>query len=304
MKNIARLALFFSISFTVLFLAGTGFRFMALRVQWLRYLPRQPETVLTLLIAAAHWALSFALYGSLLMGLSYAARRQVFAPAALLCVAVLSTGFSFGISLALERWELVPPAQSIAPPLGGAGIILNQTQTSVVLLQGAADPRSPRVTAIPGRPLLYQAEPSGPNNTVLALPPLPLGTENQWFLQSIGIDLRLNAEQTARRIKEGLADFFIYTGALIFLLCSLGFIFKVSAWPMANIFLGFFAFRGILAMETFLNSPDTQNIFESFLGNRLSPSLIVPLIFCGFALLVYIYSILVYLTKRRIHEED
>jgi hypothetical protein len=98
--------------------------------------------------------------------------------------------------------------------------------------------------------------------------------------------------------------FMIYSGALLFLLSSLGFILKLSAWPMANLFIGCLAFRGILSLETFFNSPDMQNVFDSFIGNWLHVDMAVPMIFCLFGLLVNIYSILVFIAKRRSHDED
>jgi hypothetical protein len=303
-KNLAKLALFFSLSFAVLFLAGAGFRFLDLRVQWIRYLPQQPQTVLTVLIDAAHWSLSLALYGSLLLSLSYAARKHFFAPVTIGCLFVLSLVFSSGISAGLKHWAYVPPAQNSARPLGGPGLILRQANTSVVLLKGPEDPRGPRVTALPDRPLLFQAQPAGPNNSILSLPPIPLGNEEPWFLESIAIDIRLSAEQIEQRFSQSPALFLVYTGTLIFFLCSLGFILKFSVWPLANLFFGCLAFRGILALETFFNSPEMGDVFESFLRNRLPPSFFVPLIFCVFGLLVYLYSVLVYLARRRSNEED
>ncbi|MDR0475769.1 MAG: hypothetical protein LBH43_19130 [Treponema sp.] len=304
MKKFARLALFFTFSFVILFLAGAVFRFLGLRLQWMRLLPQEPETVLSLLVAAAHWALPLSLYGSLLFGLNFAARERMFSPGVVALLIVLSLGFSTGASLGLLRLGQVPPAHVEQKPLGGEGLILNQANTTLVLLKGPEDPRGPRVTAIPGRPLLYHAAPTGPNNTVLGLPPLSLGGKSPWFLESMAIDLQLSAAQMANRLATGLLPFLIYTGALIVFLVSLLFVFKLSAWPLANLFLGCLAFRGILALETFLNSPEMQDAFGAFLGNRLAASLTVSLIFCFIGLLVYLYSILVYLSKRRSYEED
>jgi hypothetical protein len=304
MKKLARLALFFTLCFVMLFLAGAVFHFLGLRLQWIRMLPQMPETVLSLLIAAAHWALPLSLYGSLLFGLNLAARERMFSPAVVVLLIVLSLGFSTGASLGLLRLEQVPPARDERKPLGGEGLILSQASTTVVLLKGPEEPRGPRVTAIPGRPLLYQAVPAGPNNTVLDLPPLSLGNKSPWFLESMAIDLQLTALQMASRLATGLLPFLTYTGALVAFLVSLFFVFKLSAWPLANLFLGCLAFRGILALETFLNSPEMQDAFGSFLGNRLAASLTVPLIFCFSGLLVYLYSLLVYLSKRRSYEED
>jgi len=281
----------------------------------MRSVPMESEALLSTLIVAARWALSLALYGSIMLGLSYAARRKIFALVALPCVIVLSLGFTFGVSLALERWELIPPAQFTGKPLGGAGVILSQGNTSLVLLKGTQDARGPRVVAFADRPLLYQPDLVGPNNFMPTLPPLPLGSNAPWFLRSIAIDLRLNAERLQGRLNEGLdgwlaggpagrhMQFFIYAGALVFFLASLGFLFNLSAWPLANLFTGGLVFRLILSLETFFNSPEMQDTFEFFVGKWLPAPLVVPLIFCVFALLIYIYSMLVYLAKRRPREE-
>jgi hypothetical protein len=303
-KKLARLLLFFSLSFLILLAFGTGLRFLALRVQWMRSLPAQSEAVLRTLIVAARWALSLALYGAILFSLSYIARQRIFALAALPCVIVLALALSFGVSLGLERGELLPPQEFPVKPLGGAGLILNQAQTSIVLLKGPEEARSPRVIAFADRPLLYQANPVGPNNSAPALPSLPLGSDSPWFLKSLAIDLRLNAEHLQERLAAGTIPFFIYAGALVFFLASLGFLFKLSVWPLANLFMGCLVFRLILSLETFFNSPEMRLTFESFLGSRLPGSLTVPLIFCGFGILVYIYSALVYLAQRRRLEED
>jgi hypothetical protein len=198
----------------------------------------------------------------------------------------------------------MPPARDTQKPLGGPGLILTQGDNAIVLLGGPEEIRGPRVAAIPGRQLIYQEQPVGPDNTILSLPPIPFRDESAWFLKSIAIDFFLSGRQFESRLAEGIIPFFIYAGALVFLLASLGFILRLSNWPLANLFLGVLAFRGILAAETFLNSPEIQDLFGSFLGNRLPLSLTVPLIFCFFGVLVYLYTILVYLAKRRADEED
>ncbi|MDR1587413.1 MAG: hypothetical protein LBS57_08165 [Treponema sp.] len=304
MKNLARLVLFFSLSFAVLFLASTGLRFLAIRGNWIRALPQGPETMLSELIMAACWALSLGIYGSLLLSLSYAAGKRIFAPLAVISLIILSLGFSFGLSTALKRMDNVPPARNITKPLGEAGMILTRNDISIVLLRGPEEARGPRVVAIPGRPIFYQADPAGPNNTVLSLPPIPFRDESPWFLKSIALDINLSAGQLQSYYKQGLVPFLIYAGALIFFLNSLGFILKLSVWPLANLFVGCLAFRGVLALEIFLNSPEIQDMFESFLGKRFPLSLTVPLIFCAFGTLVYLYSVLVYLARRRSDEED
>jgi hypothetical protein len=315
MKNLARLILFFSLSFVILLLCSAGLRFFHVRIDGVRLLPVQPRMMLTDFVAAARWALPLGIYASLLSGLSYAARlnagllggrrRPLAAPLAMLCLFVLALAFGGGVSLGLERLGDMVPARDTARPPGGPGMLLGRGDTSIVLLREPGEDRGPRVVAIPGRPLLYQEQPLGPNNTVLSLPPVPFRSGGPWFLRSIAVDFSLTARQFEARLKEGPLPFFMYTGALAFLLVSLGFILKFSNWPLANLFLGCLCFRGVLAGETFLNSPETVELFGSFLGNRfpLPLTYTTPLIFCFFGLLINLYSFLVYLTKRRSDEE-
>jgi hypothetical protein len=307
-KSLARLALFFSLGFAVLFLASTGLRFLAIRVEWVRTLSLERETLLVELITAARWALTFTLYGGILLGLNYATRNRVFSPASILCILVLTMGFVYGISLGLKNWENVPPAKTPTQSLGGPGVILSNTArptgTSLILLQGSAQPGGARVVATPGIPLFYQAEFIGRDQALISLPPAPFSNETPLFLNSLSIDLRLSAENLQRRLNQGPQSFLIYAGALIFFLCSCMFIQKISVWPLANLFLGCLAFRGVLVLELFFNSSEMQDVFDSFLQSRLPNSLVVPIIFTGFGLLIYLYSFLVFVTKRQSNDEQ
>ena len=300
MKNLAKLALFISLSFAIIFIAGIGVRYLTLQVEWARILPQKPETFLTIIISAARWALALAMYTSILLSLSYAARRRYSALMTVICVMSLSLLFNYGISFALHHWESVPPAEENAKQMGEKGLILsnnlNRNETAVVLLNGASDPLGPRVTAIPDRPLFFQESTANAN---ISLPPIPFGDDSPWFIKSLSIDLKLSDEQLNRRYNEGILVYFMYAGALVFLLCSLDFTIKLSVWPLANLFLGVLAFRGVLAVETFLNSPEMQYLLDSFFKNIIPVSVVVPLIFSVFGLLVHTYSILFYIAKRR-----
>jgi len=303
-KNFAKLAVFFSLTFIIIFLATAGIRFLSLRVDWAKSLPPKPETSLTLLIAAAHWALSLALFSAVLLALSYAARRNCFAPFSMLIILALSLVFCFGFLFALENWKSVPPAQSIGIPLGGRGLILsnslNRNETAVVLLNGTKEPLGPRVTAIPGESLLFHETAAASFD----LPPVPFADVTPWFLKSLYIDIRLNAEMFQRKFVEGLMPFLIYAGSLIFLLCSLGFAVKFSVWPLANLFLGVLVFRGVLALETFFYSPEMQEIFDSFFKNLMPVETAIPLIFVGFGVMVHFYSFLVFIIQRRDRDDN
>jgi hypothetical protein len=307
-RKLVKLVLFYSLSLVILFLVSTGLRFLVLRIEWVRALSQEREVVLVELITAARWALSLTVYGGILLGLSYIVRQNVFAPTAILCTALLTIGFTFGIGQFIENWENVPPAKTPAQPLGSAGLILSNNVrpagTVLVLLEGSVKPGGSRVVATPGKPLLYQAEFPGKDLSLLSLPPAPFSDNCPWFLKSFAIDLRLNAEKLRQHLNAGALPFLVYAGALVFLLCSLMFILKLSVWPLANLFLGCLAFRGILALEVLFNTREMQDIFDSFLRNRLPLSLAIPLIFCGAGLLAHLYSFLVYLVKRQSHYAD
>ena len=298
-RNFAKLALLFTVSFLIIFLAAAGFRFLDLRVQWAKFLPPKPETALTLAIAAAHWALSFALFSTVLFSLSYSGRRKYSPLMSVLTIMSFSMIFCLFVSSALENWKSVPPAQTTGVPLGNKGLILsnslNRNETAVVLLNGSIDPLGPRVTAIPGEFMLYHETAAGNFD----LPPIPFADDTPWFLNSIAIDIRLNAEMFQKKFNEGLFSYLIYAGSLIFLLCSLGYAIKISVWPVANLFLGVLAFCGILALSTFLNTPEVQEITDSFLRGTISAARAVPLIFLGLGLLLHLYSFLVFIVRRR-----
>ena len=276
-----------------------------MRVEEARNLLQEPEAFLSTVISAAHWALSMAMYFSILLALSYAARKRYFAPMTVICVMILSMCFNFGISFALYQWKSVPPALTGFKPLGENGLILsnalNRDETAIVLLKGTAEPYGPRVTAVPDRPLLFQESTA---NTGVNLPPVPFGDDSPRFMKNLSIDIRISAEQLQKLFSEDYQPYLIYAGSLIFLLSSLGFAIKFSVWPLANLFLGALAFRGILAIETFFNSSEMQDIFDAFLKNIMPSSMAVPLLFFGFGLLVHTYSFLVFVSRRRDDDGD
>jgi hypothetical protein len=301
-RKLLKLVIFCILSFAILFLIATGLRFLALRVDWIRTLSHEKETVLFELINAGRWALSLVLYGGVIIGLSYAVRKEVFSPVAILFVIALTIGLTYGLGQIIEYWD-GPSARIPARPLGKPGVILanttRSTGTVIVLLKGPAEPNGSRVVATPGKPMAYQAEFAGRNLPYTSLPPAQFTDNTPWFLKSLSIDIRLNTEILRRYYNQGTLSFLMYIGSLIFFLCSLIFIFKLSAWPFVNLCLGCLAFRGVLALEIFFNAPETQETFDSFLQNRLPLPMVVPLIFCAVGLLAYLYSFLVFLARRQ-----
>ena len=281
----------------------TGIKFLSLRIDWIKSLPPKPETALTSLILAAHWTISLALYSSIIIALNYSVRRKYHAVMSIACVIILSFSFCFGITAALEQWKSVPPEQNPAMTLGGKGLILsntlNKNETAVILLNGTVEPLGPRVLSIPDQPLVYQRNAAANFD----LPPIPFGDDTPLFLKEIDIDIRLNAEMFQRRFSAGVLSYLFYAGSLIYLLCSLGYVIKLSVWPLANLFLSTLVFRGILALNTFFNTQEIQHAAASFLGNKMPASNALPLIFLGFGTLVNIYSLLAYASKKQVDDE-
>jgi hypothetical protein len=244
-------------------------------------------------------------YGSVLLTLSYSARRAFPVPLSVLCVFVLSCGFAAGASLGLfhANSAVVLPGTDTPPALGKPGLILTQGETAVILLDEPSNPAGPRVTAIPGQPLLYQKTPpasaAASADAGFTLPPLPFKAGGPYFMASLFSDLSLAAEQFRDRLHEGLIPFGVYLGALCLLLSSLRFVMELTSWPLANLFLGALAFRGILAAGTFLDSGEIQQFIRVFLKADIPQTTVTSVIFCGLAALALLYTASVTLARGR-----
>jgi hypothetical protein len=299
MKNFARLALFFSLNFAVLFLLITLVRYLQIRIDAIRSFPPGPDQPLEDLFFAIRWALPAAIYTSLLFGLSYSVRQGIFAPLSIFSLIILTTALSFAAFTAAEHLLRVPGLVKPVKTLGKPGLILRQGDNAMVILGEPAENRGSRVVSIPGNPLIFQETPPGVNNSTLNLPAVPFRADTAWFLQSLIIDFSLTGRQFAARFAEGPLFFLVYTTALVFLLSSLRFILGLGNWPLANLFLGALVFRGVLTLETFLNSRDIHDLLAGLIGDLIPPSLISPLAFCFLGFLLCLYSGLSFLAARK-----
>jgi hypothetical protein len=263
-----------------------------------RFLSLKPEDTLPELFSAVQWALPVTVYFSLLLGLSYSVRRRTSFILSTIILAALTGAFSAGISMGADGLANVSFPPKNPKILGSPGLILTQGDNRIILLEDPAEVRGARMVSLPGQPLIYQETPAGPDDTTLSLPPVPFRTTLDWSLQSLTIDFSLTGREFARRFSDGLESFLIYGLSLILLLVSLRFILNLSNWPLANLFLGALAFRGILSLETFLNSAHIQGILVSFLGERVPSLYITPLAFCTLAILICLYTGLNWLTMH------
>ena len=304
MKRIAKLALFFCNSFILLFLFSAVFYFLGLWVDSVRMAAVRIDHTVNL-FKSLRWALSFSFYIAILLSTTYAARKKVPLFASILLIFILSCVFTFGVFLGIGQLEKLDFYLELGQPVKNEpGLILSRGVSTTVVLSGDGL-GGPRVLSMPGQDLLYQGEEWGPVSSTLA-PSLPFSDEKPWVIQSMFIDFSLNALHLNLRYGESLFSFLIYGGSIILFLCSLRFLLGISSWPLANLFIGALAFRGILAFEAFLNTGETQNLISAFLGGRLPEYMISPLIFACLGSLILLYTFLSYLAwgkKRRNNDQ-
>jgi hypothetical protein len=293
-KNIARITLFFSVSFVLIFLAAALMGSLHAWIEAARTVPVQRDSIFPASLAAGG-ALPLALYLSLLLTLSYSSRRAVPVPLTIIWLGIFAGVFALGVSLGIARAGAVN-APALQPPPGGLGkpgLILSRGSTTMILVGDPETPAAPRVVSLPGRPLIYQESPQ------TALPPAPFKNGEGAFLRDVLTDISLTARRFNRLLERGIIPLGVYMGSLIFLLVSLRFVLDFSTWPLANLFLGALVFRGILAFESFLNSLEIQNFIGLFTGRLIPPSLISPGVYCGLGGLIILYTALVSLARGR-----
>ena len=250
-------------------------------------------------------ALPIALYLSILLSLSYTARHKMHVLMSIAGIAALSMLFTCGFSLGISKAEAMKPVLTPTAPLqAGPGLILSRSENVIILLKDSTEPQGPRVASFPGRPLIYQEVPLGPNNNILGLPALSLGDEAPWTVRSMDIDFSLCAAELETRLEHSFFSFAAYTFALILFLASLRFILELSQWPFANLILGALVFRGILALERFLNSQEVASLIDSFLTNQVPPLIITPLVFSVLGILIILYTLLTHIAARRPRSDE
>jgi hypothetical protein len=319
MKKVARLVIFFSLTFIVLLVFSVIFRFFAFWIESVKTVSNIMDTERTALITIIRRALPETLFLSILFSLSYSVRNKIPALISIVLLFVLSGTFSLGFFMGVEKIEAMGIPVFSSFPLTAdnielrPGIILSTRDMDMILLKEEAGlfgsssgpgrtafSGFPRVISFPERTLIYQETPISRDTTFFNL---PLGEKIPWFFQSILIDFNLTARELDSRYKEGLVSFFLHGFSLILLLISLRFLFGLSSWPLANLFFGAIAFRGILSLEIFLITPETEVMIRSFLGDGIESFLIPPLVFLTLSALLILYTVLAFLARRSKEEK-
>jgi hypothetical protein len=303
MKSIVRMALFFSLTFLAFFVAAVLLTYVSSLIELARVIPAGARVEEA---AKAFWiALPAALYLTILLTLSYSARKHVPAKFAILSIIIFACIFTVGFCMGIDRvGALEPIFKPAAAVEAKPGLILSQSGTRVVLLKESSEVLGPRLVSIPGQPFIYQELPVGPFNTVLTLPALSFGNETPWFVRSIAIDLSLSARELKNRLEDNYLYFAAYAFSLILLLSSLRFLVELSMWPLANMFLGALVFRGVLALETFLNAGEINTLIGSFLGGRIPSTYVTPCAFAALGILIILYTVLTRIARHERSDED
>lgn len=318
MRNLAKLTLFFTLTFAAILLAALLAALLSAWIEFARFIPTEASPVQD--ISALAWnMLPVALYLSMLLALSYTARRNIAAPLAIFCIVVSASALFIATSIGISRIAPVETAFRPPPALhGGPGMILSRSENIWVLLRESSDIAGPRVVSIPGEPLIYQEVPLGPGNTILSLPSLPFEDPSPWFIRHLAADFSLNASELRNRFDYNFFFFGIYVFSLVLFLASLRFIFGQGRWPsrglpgrwpLANLFIGALLFRGVVALEPFLNSGEINAQLHSFLPGEtlpvyIPPQLVTPAIFSALALLLLFYSALAHLSRRKRNRDE
>jgi hypothetical protein len=265
------------------------------------HIPALPLALIPAFLASLRACIPQTMYITVLLTLSYAARRNIPFPLTLVCLFLLVFSVSGGLYLGTVRAGRFDSLARTDTPrtLGSPGLILSQGNISMVLLEKPGQERGARVVSIPGQSLLYQKLPLGPGNQVLPLPSAAFRAPLPYFLQSILLDFSLAASRYEALVAQGFYYFIACLASISLFLCSLGFLFKISVWPLANVFIGALVFRGILALETFINSREVLELLSEYIESSIPRPLISALILALASALIILYSLLARLARRR-----
>jgi hypothetical protein len=296
-KSFARLVLFFTASFALVLAGAGGAGILHDWAEAAAFFPAADAS--GSLAAALTAALPAAIHLSLLLGISYAYRRKISYPAAFITLLVFALGLSMAASQCLGRLEAALVIKTRIPPqTAKPGLVIalvpGSLSSQAVLLDGT--PAGGRVLSLPDQNLLFEPVASAYRTKPVRL---PFGEESSPVLSSISADYGRSARVLKAWFEAGPLPYAVYAGSLIFFMISLGCLVNISVWPLANLFFGALVFRGVLSLESFLNSTETHRILTSFTGGLVDEPLINPVIFAFLGVLVLLYSFLVFLARGR-----
>jgi hypothetical protein len=293
-KQIAKLLLFFSLSFCLIFALALGTACLSNWVEILKELPERRFAEFGEFIPDARWALSFALYMSILLNMTYALRKRMHPLGALIIIFAAAFGFTWAASQAIFHAERIstPPLALSSRKLGESGLVLKGKGVTTVLLDGPANPFGRRVIVLEDRPFIVAETPEGAEGWPIPLPSLRFAQKNDSAFGGLAADIAVSGNELARRFAEGRESFAAYLAAMILILVSLASLLDIGAWPLANMFLGALLFRGVIFFETFILRRDVQDYIGSFLHPWVPSHLATPVAIGVVGLIFIVYSML------------
>jgi hypothetical protein len=294
-KNIAKVCYFFSVCFVVVLLVWTTAHFFQIS-ETNAEVVTLPVFSLWGFLEGARTGIPFALYLSVLISLSYTARKKIKIIPSMVTTFLLAVGWTF-----LSAWAVahIPPHSNIAGKpvsLVRDGLIVTTHSGQKAVFFPIGLPSSSLVFA---GALRFDDAPQTPNSAN----PLSFKADRVPLTQSIANDFLRLARNLAGLQEMGFAYFAVYTAGLVVLLVSTRFIMDLSVWALVNLFLGFIAFYGISAFELFIDSNWRYANLVSFVIDRTPTPLIDSLVLCITGLFVMGVSGAVYLIKKRRRKE-
>ncbi|MDR0637944.1 MAG: hypothetical protein LBG27_03415 [Spirochaetaceae bacterium] len=295
-RKIAKLLLYFSLTFTILFLLSAGLGVLHVWMDAVSSVPARSFVMFADCIPAVEWALPFTLYMTTLMAMSYACRTRISTLGAFVVLFIFAFGFTYVVSLGINNAKGmdVPPMSIGCGTLGKPGLTLSGRGMTVVVLDDPANGMGERVVSFGDRPLLYQSNPVMPDGSPIPLPSAPFTLKNIALFDSLLIDFSLAAKELSARFVDGFMSYAAYSGAVIFILLSLVAVLDIGVWPLANIFIGAVLFRLVLSFEVFICQGDTLEYLANFLSRWIPAYLVVPCVIGAMGVLIAVYSGLVF----------
>ncbi|MDR2419673.1 MAG: hypothetical protein LBD79_11610 [Treponema sp.] len=280
-----RLIRFVCLWFIIAFVVLTIAHFMAIRIDLASMFSlTQQEAKIDSLLTAGWRSLPLSIYITVLLGLSYSARYKFPVLPSIVYVMVLSLLWIGLFSLILSIIQRGSPWPTERfQHLGETGLITVDGDQYQVLLQ---DPDLPGALVIAplDLPLRYENTQIG-----LGAPSIFFRKDSVYFIETLLRKFIRAGEQCRDRLQESFLSFFLYILALVFCLSTLRFVFDVSSWPLANLFLGALLFWGILELETLLDSEQVQTLINAISGEALM-FMVVPLALCILGLVFLLFS--------------
>jgi hypothetical protein len=216
------------------------------------------------------------LYSTAILGTNYAVRKHIITILRVPLLLILISGLAIASVFLFERISpMVPAQQSISSNL--------ELKTGTILISG----NQKELILRPGKePIVVQALLPKQSGIISSI--IQEGQALGSYFESFWI--------------KGYLNFTIFIGLILYFLTSLGPVFSISGWPLANLLLGLLVARFALWIQVFLFSEPVVHIVSVITGSLLPEPIqpftaLVPLFLLG--TLIHLFALLLYLSKDK-----